>query len=166
MAKRIIKQFKRSSTEQCTAEKLKELHPRAKELGVKLSIQGTRAKTWRITSAGTDYVRYAGFDRDVERILDAVEAGTPFEDIDLYRAPIPMPAKTLKRITPLATPRPRGENPVLHASGSNSGGGSALIKALADETGLPPSKVRALLRKSGLSRPYTNEVACRKALGV
>lgn len=51
-------------------------------------------------------------------------------------------------------------------SGGGGKGGSAIIKRLADDKGLPASKIRALLRKAGLSAPYTNEEACRKALGL
>lgn len=51
-------------------------------------------------------------------------------------------------------------------SGGGGKGGSELIKALAEDKRLDPGKVRALLRKAGLSAPYTDEVACRKALGL
>lgn len=58
----------------------------------------------------------------------------------------------------------RGKAP--RRSGGGGKGGSALIKALAEARNLPASKVRALLRKAGLSAPYTNEEECRKALGL
>ena len=44
--------------------------------------------------------------------------------------------------------------------------GKELIRALAAAAKLAPEKVRAKLRAAGLRAPYTDEAACRKALGV
>lgn len=44
--------------------------------------------------------------------------------------------------------------------------GKELIRALAASAKLPPEKVRAKLRAAGMRAPYTDEAACRKALGV
>lgn len=51
-------------------------------------------------------------------------------------------------------------------SGPSRTSGKELIRALSDASGLPPEKVRAKLRAAGLRAPYTDEGACRKALGV
>jgi hypothetical protein len=52
------------------------------------------------------------------------------------------------------------------ASGPNRTSGKELIRTLATVAKLPPEKVRAKLRAAGLRAPYTDETACRKALGV
>lgn len=44
--------------------------------------------------------------------------------------------------------------------------GKELIRTLAAVAKLPPEKVRAKLRAAGMRAPYTDENACRKALGV
>lgn len=44
--------------------------------------------------------------------------------------------------------------------------GKELIRTLAAAAKLPPEKVRAKLRAAGMRAPYTDEGACRKALGV
>jgi hypothetical protein len=51
-------------------------------------------------------------------------------------------------------------------SGPSRTCGKELIRALADASKLPPEKVRAKLRSSGMRAPYTDEAACRKALGL
>lgn len=51
-------------------------------------------------------------------------------------------------------------------SGPARTGGKELIRTLAAAAGLPPEKVRAKLRASGMRAPYVDEPACRKALGV
>lgn len=68
----------------------------------------------------------------------------------------------------ISDPTPIGEyqGKAHKRSGGVGKGGSALIKALADEKGITASKVRALLRKAGLSAPYTDSEECRKALGL
>jgi hypothetical protein len=52
------------------------------------------------------------------------------------------------------------------ATGPSRTGGKELIRSLAATSGLPPEKVRAKLRAAGMRAPYTDESACRKALGV
>lgn len=44
--------------------------------------------------------------------------------------------------------------------------GKELIRELSRVSGLPPEKVRAKLRASGLRAPYTDPAACRKAMAV
>lgn len=72
---------------------------------------------------------------------------------------------------------PDGSQPVARAIASRTGSrapasgpgrtsGKELIRALAEQSKLPPEKVRAKLRAAGLRAPYTDEAACRKALGV
>jgi hypothetical protein len=51
-------------------------------------------------------------------------------------------------------------------SGPARTSGKELIRTLAAAAGLPPEKVRAKLRSAGMRAPYTDETACRKALGV
>lgn len=50
--------------------------------------------------------------------------------------------------------------------GAGRTSGKELIRTLAAVAKLPPEKVRAKLRAAGLRAPYTDENACRKALGV
>lgn len=79
----------------------------------------------------------------------------------------------------VAIPRPVAENAPSEAvrklpsgpravSGSkpNRTDGKQLIYELSRESGLPPEKVRAKLRLSGLSAPYTDPISCRKAMKV
>ncbi len=79
--------------------------------------------------------------------------------------------------TPAAMPPPDDEaQPVTRriapGNGSRAPSGPArtsgkeLIRALAAASKLPPEKVRAKLRAAGMRAPYTDETACRKALGV
>lgn len=51
-------------------------------------------------------------------------------------------------------------------SGPARTSGKELIRSLAAAAKLPPEKVRAKLRAAGMRAPYTDESACRKALGV
>jgi hypothetical protein len=51
-------------------------------------------------------------------------------------------------------------------SGPARTSGKELIRVLAAASKLPPEKVRAKLRAAGMRAPYTDETACRKALGV
>lgn len=51
-------------------------------------------------------------------------------------------------------------------SGPGRTSGKELIRTLAEQSKLPPEKVRAKLRAAGLRAPYNDETACRKALGV
>lgn len=51
-------------------------------------------------------------------------------------------------------------------AGPSRTGGKELIRMLAAAAGFPPEKVRAKLRGAGMRAPYTDETACRKALGV
>lgn len=52
------------------------------------------------------------------------------------------------------------------SSGPARTSGKELIRTLAAVAKLPPEKVRAKLRAAGMRAPYTDESACRKALGV
>jgi hypothetical protein len=62
---------------------------------------------------------------------------------------------------------PRPLNGARKASaGPSRTDGKELIRALAAAAKLPPEKVRAKLRAAGMRAPYTDETACRKALGV
>lgn len=79
---------------------------------------------------------------------------------------------------PATVPAPGdGSQPVARAIASRTGSragvsgpgrtsGKDLIRALAEQTKLPPEKVRAKLRASGMRAPYVNEDECRKALGL
>jgi hypothetical protein len=66
-----------------------------------------------------------------------------------------------------AEPAPRKLNGARKApAGAARTSGKELIRALSVAAKLPPEKVRAKLRAAGLRAPYTDEAACRKALGV
>jgi hypothetical protein len=51
-------------------------------------------------------------------------------------------------------------------NGANRTDGKELIRELSRVSGLPPEKVRAKLRASGLRAPYVDPDACRKAMAV
>lgn len=63
---------------------------------------------------------------------------------------------------PVAARAPSSKAPV----GPSRTSGKELIRTLAEAAKLPPEKVRAKLRASGLRAPYVDEQACRKALGL
>lgn len=74
---------------------------------------------------------------------------------------------------PAAMPRPVPENapgkpvqPPASRLTPNRTDGKALIYELSRESSLPPEKVRAKLRASGLRAPYVDPVACRAAMKV
>ena len=64
--------------------------------------------------------------------------------------------------TPIPPPSPSKPPRVLRKPSGPSRGG--LIDRLSADYGLPPSKLRAALRKGGLAAPYTDEDACRRVL--
>lgn len=107
----------------------------------------------------------------IPRDLDSISISLAEEIRSREPAALTLPAvRRLSRTAQETTSDPnpvegyRGKAP--KRSGGGGKGGSELIKRFAEEKNLEPSKVRALLRKAGLSAPYTDEAACRKALGL
>lgn len=86
---------------------------------------------------------------EFERIRAYLRAAE-LSQVDLPATPIPPPSPSKP---PRALRKP---------SGPSRGG---LIDRLSADYGLPGSKLRATLRKGGLSAPYTDEDACRRVLG-
>ncbi len=97
----------------------------------------------------------------MQRALYPFPVARPHALASATAAPEPRPA-TDARPGPQNAP----SEPVRKRSGANRTDGKQLIYELSREFGLPPEKVRAKLRASGLRAPYTNPDSCRKAMFI